>query len=92
MLPVTHGDQFTRLHVFFYTIILFAVTMLPYATHMSGLIYVISAIVLGGVFLYYAIRIYRDYSDSLARTTFRYSILYLTLLFAALLIDHYITL
>ena len=78
--------------MFFYTIILFAVTMLPYATHMSGLIYVISAIVLGGVFLYYAIKIYRDYSDSLARTTFRYSILYLTLLFAALLIDHYITL
>jgi protoheme IX farnesyltransferase len=91
MLPVTHGDKFTRLHVLFYTFILFAVTMLPYATHMSGLIYVVSAIALGGVFLYYAVKIYRDYSDRLAQTTFRYSILYLTLLFAALLLDHYFT-
>ena len=89
MLPVTHGDKFTRLHVLFYTVILVAVTLLPYATHMSGLIYVAAAIALGGVFLYYAIRIYRDYSDRLAQTTFRYSILYLTLLFAALLLDHY---
>ena len=89
MLPVTHGDKFTRLHVLFYTVILVAVTLLPYATHMSGLIYVAAALVLGGVFLYYAIRIYRDYSDRLAQTTFRYSILYLTLLFAALLLDHY---
>ena len=89
MLPVTHGDKFTRLHVLFYTVILVAVTLLPYATHMSGLIYVTAAIALDGVFLYYAIRIYRDYSDRLAQTTFRYSILYLTLLFAALLLDHY---
>ena len=89
MLPVTHGDKFTRLHVLFYTVILIAVTLLPYATHMSGLIYVVSALVLGGVFIYYAIRIYTDYSDRLAQTTFRYSILYLTLLFAALLLDHY---
>jgi protoheme IX farnesyltransferase len=89
MLPVTHGDKFTRLHVLFYTVILVAVTLLPYATHMSGLIYVISALALGGVFLYYALRIYRNYSDRLAQTTFRYSILYLTLLFAALLLDHY---
>ena len=89
MLPVTHGDKFTRLHVLFYTVILIAVTLLPYATRMSGLIYVAAAIVLGGVFLYYAIRIYRDYSDRLAQTTFRYSILYLTLMFAALLVDHY---
>ena len=89
MLPVTHGDKFTRLHVLFYTVILIAVTLLPYATRMSGLIYVVAAIVLGGVFLYYAIRIYRDYSDRLAQTTFRYSILYLTLMFAALLVDHY---
>ncbi len=91
MLPVTHGDKFTRLHVLFYTVILIAVTLLPYATRMSGLIYVVAAIVLGGVFLYYAIRIYRDYSDRLAQTTFRYSILYLTLMFAALLLDHYFT-
>ena len=89
MLPVTHGDKFTRLHVLFYTVILIAVTLLPYATHMSGLIYVAAALVLGAVFLYYAIRIYTDYSDRLAQTTFRYSILYLTLLFAALLLDHY---
>jgi protoheme IX farnesyltransferase len=89
MLPVTHGDKFTRLHVLFYTVVLFAVTMLPYATHMSGLIYVAAAVVLGGVFLYYAIKIYRDYSDGLARKTFRFSIVYLTLLFAALLLDHY---
>jgi len=91
MLPVTHGDKFTRLHVLFYTVILVAVTLLPYATHMSGLIYVAAALALGGVFLYYAFRIFRDYSDRLAQTTFRYSILYLTLLFAALLLDHYFT-
>jgi protoheme IX farnesyltransferase len=77
--------------VLFYTFILVAVTMLPYATQMSGIIYVTAATALGGVFLYYAIKIYRDYSDRLARTTFRYSILYLTLLFAALLLDHYVT-
>jgi protoheme IX farnesyltransferase len=89
MLPVTHGDKFTRLHVLFYTVILVAVSLLPYATRMSGLIYVGAALALGAVFLYYAIRIYRDYSDRLAQTTFRYSILYLTLMFAALLLDHY---
>jgi protoheme IX farnesyltransferase len=91
MLPVTHGDKFTRLHVLFYTVILVAVTLLPFATRMSGLIYIIAAVVLGAVFLYYAIKIYRDYSDRLAQTTFRYSIVYLTLLFSALLIDHYFT-
>jgi protoheme IX farnesyltransferase len=91
MLPVTHGDKFTRLHVLFYTVILVAVTLLPYATRMSGLIYVGAALALGAVFLYYAIRIYRDYSDRLAQTTFRYSIVYLTLMFAALLLDHYIS-
>ncbi len=90
MLPVTHGDKFTRLHVLFYTVILVAVTLLPYATRMSGLVYVSAAIALGAVFLYYAVRIYRDYSDQLARTTFKYSILYLSLLFAALLVDHYV--
>jgi heme o synthase len=89
MLPVTHGDKFTRLHVLFYTVILAAVTLLPFATRMSGLIYAVSAVTLDAVFLYYAVRIYIDYSDRLARTTFRYSILYLTLLFTALLVDHY---
>jgi protoheme IX farnesyltransferase len=89
MLPVTHGDKFTRLHVLLYTIILFACTMAPFATRMSGLIYLASAISLGAVFLYYAVRIYVAYSDRLARRTFRYSIFYLTALFAALLLDHY---
>src|SRR5471030_580080 len=78
MLPVTHGDKFTRLHVLFYTVILMAVTLLPFATRMSGLIYIIAAVILGAVFLYYAVGIYRDYSDRLAQTTFRYSILYVT--------------
>ena len=91
MLPVTHGDKFTRLHVLFYTVILVAVTLLPFATRMSGLIYIMSAVVLDAVFLYYAIKIYRAYSDRLAQTTFRYSIVYLTLIFSALLIDHYFT-
>ncbi|MBI4206818.1 MAG: protoheme IX farnesyltransferase [Betaproteobacteria bacterium] len=89
MLPVTHGDKFTRLHVLLYTIILFACTMAPFATRMSGLIYLASAIVLGVVFLHYAVRIWVAYSDRLARETFRYSIFYLTALFAALLVDHY---
>jgi protoheme IX farnesyltransferase len=89
MLPVTHGDKFTRLHVLLYTVILVAVTLLPFATRMSGPIYLAAAVVLDAVFLYYALRIYRDYSDRIARATFRYSILYLTLLFAALLLDHY---
>ena len=89
MLPVTHGDQFTRLHVLLYTVILCIVTILPYITQMSGLIYLVSSILLNGVFMYYAIEIYRNYSDQLARDAFRYSILYLALLFVALLVDHY---
>jgi heme o synthase len=89
MLPVTHGDKFTRLHVLLYTFILCAVTLMPYATQMGGLIYLISAVILDAVFLYYAVRIYLNYSDQLARTTFRYSIFYLTALFTALLVDHY---
>ncbi len=89
MLPVTHGDQFTRLHVLLYTIILCVVTILPYVTHMSGLIYLVSSIALNSIFMYYAIEIYRNYSDQLAREAFRYSILYLALLFVALLVDHY---
>jgi len=89
MLPVTHGDRFTRLHVLFYTVILVAVTALPFASRMSGLIYLASAVSLGAVFLIYAIRICMHYSDELAKKTFRYSIVYLSLLFAALLVDHY---
>lgn len=90
MLPVTHGEAFTRLHILLYTIILVAVTLMPVGTGMSGLIYLISVAVLDAVFLAYAIQIYRKYSDDLAKRTFRYSILYLTLLFAALLLDHYL--
>jgi protoheme IX farnesyltransferase len=89
MLPVTHGDRFTRLYVLFYTVILVAATALPFATRMSGLIYLASAVVLGALFLIYAIRICVAYSDELAKRTFRYSIVYLSLLFAALLVDHY---
>ncbi|WP_394809100.1 heme o synthase [Nitrosomonas sp.] len=89
MLPVTHGDQFTKLHVLLYTIILCIVTTLPYITQMSGLIYLGSSVVLNGIFMYYAVEIYRNYSDQLAREAFRYSILYLALLFVALLVDHY---
>ncbi|MGB8855175.1 MAG: heme o synthase [Burkholderiales bacterium] len=89
MLPVTHGDDFTKLHVLFYTLILTAVTLLPFAVGMSGKIYLFSALILDGVFLYYAVQILRNYSDALSKTTFKYSILYLSLLFAALLIDHY---
>ena len=90
MLPVTHGDRFTRLHVLLYTLILFAVSLLPFSTRMSGLIYLVSAVVLGLVFVWYAIRIYVRYTDEIARRTFRYSILYLSLLFAVLLVDHYL--
>ena len=92
MLPVTHGPELTRFHIWLYTIALFATTMLPYAVHMSGLIYLVSAIILGFVFLGYAWRIYRHYNDILARKTFTFSIIYLSLLFAALLLDHYIKL
>jgi len=90
MLPVTHGDKFTRLHVLLYTVILLAVTMLPFSTRMSGVIYLLSAAALGGLFLIYAVRICVAYSDELAKKTFRYSIVYLSLLFAALLIDHFL--
>jgi protoheme IX farnesyltransferase len=89
MLPVTHGDRYTRLHVLLYTLILLAVSMLPFATRMSGLVYLASALALGGLFVWYAVRIYVAYSDRLAQQTFRYSIVYLSLLFAALLADHY---
>ena len=92
MLPVTHGDKFTRLHVLLYTIILLACSALPFVTRLSGLPYLAAALLLGGVFLAYAIRIYRHYSDDLARRTFRFSIFYLTALFAALLVDHYLQL
>jgi heme o synthase len=90
MLPVTHGDKFTRLHVLLYTIILYAVSLLPFAVGMSGWIYLACALFLGGVFLFYAIQICIHYSDEIARRTFRYSIFYLSTLFLFLLIDHYL--
>ena len=91
MLPVTHGNAFTRLHVLLYTVILVAGTVLPFIYGMSGWIYLASALVLGAMFLGYAVALWRRYSDALARKTFRFSIIYLMLMFAALLVDHYWT-
>jgi protoheme IX farnesyltransferase len=90
MLPVTHGSEFTRLHVFLYTLVLYAATLLPFIAGMSGLFYLAAAAVLGAIFIGYAWKLWRDYSDQLARRTFRFSILHLALLFAALLVDHYL--
>lgn len=89
MLPVTHGEAYTRLQILLYTIILTAVTLLPFAMTTSGFIYLGSAILLDAVFIAYAVGLYRKYSDALAKSMFKFSILYLTLLFAALLVDHY---
>jgi protoheme IX farnesyltransferase len=91
MLPITHGAEFTRLQVLLYTLVLFAATLLPFTYGMSGWIYLVSALALGAVFLAYAVMLWRDYSDLLAKRTFRFSILYLSLLFSALLIDHYLS-
>jgi protoheme IX farnesyltransferase len=90
MLPVTHGERFTLLHILLYTLVLIAATILPFIYKMSGYFYLASALVLGGMFLAYAIALFRNYSDDLAKRTFRFSIIYLSLLFAALLIDHYL--
>ena len=90
MLPVTHGERFTLLHILLYTVILVAVASMPYGLGMSGWLYLACASILNLVFLYYTTRLYRHYSDALAKTTFKYSILYLSLIFAALLLDHYL--
>jgi heme o synthase len=90
MLPVTHGKRYTRLQVLLYTLILFAASLLPYVIRMSGLPYLAAATALGAVFLAYALRIHFAYSDAVAQRTFRYSIAYLALLFAALLVDHHL--
>jgi protoheme IX farnesyltransferase len=92
MLPVTHGKDYTRLQVLLYTLILFGVSLLPYAARMSGSLYLAAAVALGLVYIGYAVRIYVAYSDRLARSCFRYSIVYLAALFAALLVDHYLAL
>ena len=91
MLPITHGAEFTRLQVLLYTLVLFAATLLPFTYGMSGWLYLAGAVGLGLVFIAYAVQLWRDYSDALARRTFRYSILYLSLLFSALLLDHYVS-
>jgi heme o synthase len=90
MLPVTHGSEFTRLQVLLYTVVLFAATLLPFVSGMSGAIYLLAAAVLGVAFTGHAWALWRRYSDALARKTFRFSIVYLALLFAALLVDHYL--
>jgi protoheme IX farnesyltransferase len=92
MLPVTHGEKFTRLHLLLYTFLLTAATLLPFASGMTGWFYLGVALVLDAVFLGYAVAIWRRYSDALAKRTFAYSIFYLALLFAALMVDHYLPL
>jgi len=90
MLPVTHGARYTRLQVLLYTLILFAVSLLPYVIRMSGALYLAAATLLGAIFLAHALRIQFAYSDAAAQKAFRYSIAYLALLFAALLVDHHL--
>ncbi len=90
MLPITHGEKFTRLHILLYSIALLATTLLPYIVGMSGLLYLGTAVALGLIFVGYAFKLYRAYSDELARKLFRFSIFYLSLLFAALLADHWL--
>jgi protoheme IX farnesyltransferase len=90
MLPVTHGSEFTRLNILLYTLLLVATTVLPFLIGMSGWFYLVCALALGGVFLAYAWRLWRNYSDALSKRTFGYSIFYLAALFGALLIDHYL--
>ena len=90
MWPVTHGEAFTRLHLLLYTLLLTAATLLPFATGMAGWFYLGVALVLDAVFLGYAVAIWRHYSDALARRTFGYSIFYLAMLFAGLMVDHYL--
>jgi protoheme IX farnesyltransferase len=92
MLPVTHGPEFTRLHILLYTVLLLIVTLLPYLTGMSGLIYLMAAVPLGLGFIYFAILMMRRKDDRTAMRTFGYSIIYLMVMFAALLIDHYVVL
>jgi protoheme IX farnesyltransferase len=89
MLPVTHGNEFTRLFILLYTILLVLVTIMPYLAGMSGLIYLVTALTLGGIFLWYTVRLKIDASFELPMRVFRYSINYLMILFAALLVDHY---
>lgn len=90
MLPVTHGERYTKLHILLYTILMILVTVLPYLTGMSGWLYLLGALVLGGGFLYWALRLYWGADATLGMTTFKYSIVYLLALFAIMLADHYL--
>src|SRR5688572_11401122 len=92
MLPVTHGDAYTRLHLLLYTLLMVATTLLPFASGMAGYFYLGAVLVLDAVFLGFAVRLWRHYSHALARRTFAYSIFYLAMLFAALMVDHYLPL
>jgi protoheme IX farnesyltransferase len=89
MLPVTHGVHYTQVMIVLYTVALSGVTLMPYALKMSGALYLAAAVILGGMFIRYAVQLYRAYSDRLARAMFRFSIVYLAALFSALLLDHY---
>ncbi len=91
MLPVTHGNYYTRVQVLLYTVVLFAASLLPFIIQMSSWIYLVAAVALGAGFFGYAFALWRNYSDELSRKTFRFSLVYLSVLFAALLIDHYVT-
>ncbi|MGJ7582558.1 heme o synthase [Variovorax sp. RHLX14] len=90
MLPVTHGNEFTRLQVLLYTFILFAACLMPFIYGMSGWLYLAVAVVVSFGFCGYAFALWRNYSDALARKTFRFSLIHLSVLFAALLVDHYL--
>ncbi|MDI3510926.1 heme o synthase [Hydrogenophaga bisanensis] len=90
MLPVTHGSEFTRLQILLYTFILFAACLMPFMLRMSGWFYLVAAVLLNAGFCAYAFALWRDYSDALARKTFRFSLIHLSLLFAAMLVDHYL--
>ena len=90
MLPVTHGSEFTRLQILLYTFVLFAACLMPFAYGMSSWLYLVAATLLSVGFCVYAWRLYQDYSDALARKTFRFSLVHLSVLFAALLLDHYL--
>ena len=90
MLPVTHGSEFTRLHIFLYTILLAATTVLPWVIRMSGALYLVAALALGAGFMWHAWKLYRDYTDVQAKKTFAFSLWYLAALFSALLVDHYV--
>jgi protoheme IX farnesyltransferase len=90
MLPVTHGNEFTRLQILLYTFVLLAACLMPFVYRMSGWFYLVSALILSVMFCAYAWALWRNYSDELARKTFKFSLIHLSLLFAALLIDHYL--